>query len=81
MDGWRGRHGDGCRYATYNNEYKIKNDINGWMDRYGDGYRQGLDNNEYKIKNAIKINRWMARHGDGCRQVPKALATIAKELI
>ena len=32
MDGWRGRHGDGCRYATYNNEYKIKNDINGCMD-------------------------------------------------
>ena len=24
--------GDGCRYATGNNEYKIKNDINGWMD-------------------------------------------------
>ena len=51
------------------------------MNRHGDRYRQGLDNNEYKIKNAIKINRWMARHGDGCRQVPKALATIAKELI
>ena len=25
-------HGDGCRYAPDNNEYKIKNDINGWMD-------------------------------------------------
>ena len=27
------------------------------------------------------LDGWMARHGDGCRQVPKALATIAKELI
>ena len=29
IDGWRGRHGDGYRYATNNNEYKIKNDFNG----------------------------------------------------